>query len=72
MCRNDTLIIIYPENVQYNDAIFYKVLEVKSENLGGVTSQYVYGRNKISIVVLNILEKSESKLHYLQKFSFSF
>ena len=39
MCRNDTLIIIYPENIQYNDAQFYKVQKVKSENLTGVTSQ---------------------------------
>ena len=65
MCRNDTLIIIYPEHIQYNYAQLYTVQKVKSENLTGVTSQYVYGLYKISTVVLYILENSESKLHYL-------
>ena len=62
MCKNDSIIVIYSENIQYHDPEFYVIKNVKTKNSTSVLSVQVFDLStpKLSIISFRILRPTES------------
>ena len=45
MCKNDSIIVIYLENIQHHDPEFYVIKNVKTKNSTSVLSVQVFDLN---------------------------